>query len=226
MKKYKTKVEIVYENLKEDIVSGIFKPGERIVISQIAKLNEVSDIPVREAIRILASENLITILPNVGPIVSEIEEEDVIEHFMIRGILEGYASRLSIDYITEEKAVELQSIIEKMKKSITESNLKEYGELNKLFHCSIYESIPYPTLYRMIIELWDRWERTRSVFVLAPERLMESIGEHEKILELIKEKKYDEVESFIRDHKMHAATRLYNYLHNKAQDEGGETKRS
>lgn len=221
MQTYKSKVDIIYEKLKEDIITGMFKPGERIIISQIAKQNNISDIPVREAIRILESENLITVLPNVGPIVSEFKESDIMEHFMIRGILEGYAARLSIDYINNEKLAELELLIDRMRKTAEVSDFKEYGLLNQLFHCSIYETTPYATLYQMIIELWDRWERTRSVFVLAPQRISESIGEHEKILQLIKEKKHVELEDYIRNHKMQAATRLINYLRNKEQEERG-----
>ena len=213
MQKFKSKVDIIYEKLKEDIISGVYKPGERLVISFISKQNKISDIPVREAIRILESENLINSVPNVGPVVTELQIEDILESLMIRGILEGQAARLSIDYITKEKMLDLENILVKMNKAIQESDIKLYGELNILFHRSIYEKIPYPLLNKMIVDLRECQERTRTVFTLAPERIKESIGEHEKVLELIKGKKYDEIDAYMRNHRMATASRLKKFFY-------------
>lgn len=202
MKMFKSKVDIVYEKLKEDILSGVYKPGDRIIISQIAKQNEISDIPVREAVRLLESGGFIEILPNVGPIVTELEEGEVLQYFMIKGVLEGFAARLSIDHLSLEDLDELENINKQMKKAYTMGDLKEYGVLNKQFHCNMYAVIPYTQIYKMIVEIWDKWERMRSVFVMAPVRAKESMEEHDKMLVLIKEKKYDELEHFVREHKM------------------------
>jgi DNA-binding GntR family transcriptional regulator len=208
MERFKSKVEIIYEKLKEDITSGVYKPGDRIIISQIARQNQISDIPVREAIRLLESDGLIRIQANVGPIVTDLEEGDVLQHFMIKGVLEGYAARLSIDYLTGENLSELEKLNEAMKEAVSINDLKEYGILNRQFHCDMYKVIPYTQIYNMIMELWDKWGRTRSVFVLAPERVKESIEEHNNILDLIREKKYDELEFYVRQHKMRASEKL------------------
>ncbi|HML38423.1 MAG TPA: GntR family transcriptional regulator [Bacillota bacterium] len=212
MRKYKTKVEIIYEVLKESIITGIYKPGDRITIAQVAKDNEVSEIPVRESLRMLESEGLIDIKPNIGPVVSIISEEDILEQFEIRGVLEGYATRQSIDNLEESDLLELESIVGKMKAAIEEQDFQEYGELNRMFHSYIHESCGNLILSNMITDLLNRWERNRSVFYLAPQRSKESLEEHYRIIELIKEKKGKEVEEFVRIHKQKSALKLIEYL--------------
>jgi DNA-binding GntR family transcriptional regulator len=201
MRAFHTKVDLIYEKLKTMINDGEVKPNERLVISQIARENNISDIPVREAIRMLESDGLVKIIPNVGPIVTELRYEDIAEHFMIRGLLEGFATRLSIDLLTNQQLDELDDIIERMKDAYNHHDMKEYSKLNIEFHQLIYSSIKGTKLHNMINELWEKWERTRSVFVLAPERSRESIEEHEQIVAYIKEKKYDEVECLVREHR-------------------------
>lgn len=212
---YKTKAQIIYEKLKDEINGGAYLPGDRIVISKIAKDNNISEIPVREAIRTLESENLVELVPNVGPIVSKIKKEDVIENFMIRGVLEGYAARLSIDYITKEMLDELEELIDKMDSYLREGNLLEYGKLNQLFHLTIYSCLPYKNLYKMIKNMWEEYERTRSVFMLSPERCKSSNEEHREILRLIKNKEYEKVENYLREHKIKSSHELIKHVNTK-----------
>jgi DNA-binding GntR family transcriptional regulator len=220
MKTFHSKVDLIYEKIKDMINDGEYKPSERLVISKIAKDNNISYIPVREAIRMLESDGLVTVIPNVGPIVTELKQEDISEHFMIRGLLEGYATRLSIDSLTGQQLAELEDMIEKMKEAYKTNEMKVYSKLNKDFHQLIYSSIPQEGLLKMINELWDKWERTRSVFLLAPERSWESIVEHEKIVTCIKEKKYDEVEFLVREHRGRTAHWLSMGQEQKSQSNG------
>ena len=209
---YKTKTQIIYEKLKDEINGGTYLPGDRIIISKIAKDNNISEIPVREAIRTLESENLVELVPNVGAIVSDIKEEDIIEHFMIRGLLEGHATRLSIDYISEEMLDELDGLVDKMDKYLDEGNLIEYGKLNKYLHLSIYSCMPYKLLYKMIQDMWEEYERTRSVFKVSPDRSKASNNEHREMLKMIRNKEYDNVEAYIRDHKVNSSYELVKYV--------------
>lgn len=209
---YKTKVQIIYEILKDSIVSGDYKPGDRIIISQVAKDNEVSEIPVRESIRILESEGLVDIKPNIGPTVSVINEEDVKNQFEIRSVLEGYATRLSMDNISESDLLALAKIAGNMSEAIENLDYHEYSQLNYSFHMFIYERCGNPKLYNMIVELWNRWERNRSVFNLVPGRAKESLEEHYKIINLMKNKNREEIEKFVRHHKMQSALRLVEYI--------------
>ncbi|KUK13586.1 MAG: GntR family transcriptional regulator [Synergistetes bacterium] len=209
---YKTKVEIVYEKLKEDIVSGVYKPGDRLVIGRIAQEFGISETPVREALRILESEGLVEIKTHVGPVVKEIDEVDVMESYIIRGVLEGFAARESVDYFTDKELRKLEKLLDEMRKALESEDYVKYGNLNKSFHSFICSLTPYRKLYELIMELWNKWERTRAVFMLAPGRGEESLLEHEKIVELIKERKKEELEFFIREHRKKAAESLVKAL--------------
>lgn len=208
MIEYKTKVDIIYDILIDNISKGVYKAGERLVISQISKDNHISDIPVREAIRRLESEGYVQIHPNQGAVISEFTRERLIEIFQIKAVLEGYAARLSVDYITPRDIRELQNINNQLAKALEEGNHKKYSQLNIRFHLRIYECMPQKKLYGMIQDLWKKYSITQSVFSLAPKCMTNSIQEHKEIIRLLEEKKADELELVMRRHKMRAGHEL------------------
>ena len=85
---FKTKTEVVYDFLKKNILNGRYRPGEKIVISVIARRLDVSDIPIREAIKRLQTEGLLDITPHVGAKVVEIDQNEFEQITMIRAQLE------------------------------------------------------------------------------------------------------------------------------------------
>lgn len=212
MQAYKTKVDIIYETLLEAIRNSVYKPGERIVISQLAKENSTSEIPVREAIRRLESEGYVEIQANRGPFVKEISPEKALSIFQIKGVLEGYASRLAIDYLSPVDFKRLREINGEMHACEQRGSLEEYGTLNIRFHLTIYEKLPQRELYDMICDLWKKWGITRSVFAWEPGIVPGSIQDHEKIIQLLEEKQYDAVEQHVREHKFRAGAIMSEHL--------------
>ena len=204
MKEYKSKVDIVYETLMEDIVNGVYHTNDRLIVSQIAKHMHVSDIPVREALRRLESLGYVRINANQGAVVSAIDKDDIISIFQIKGVLESYASRLSIDYMTAKDFKKLHSINEKIKDIGLKSDSKKHSELNMKFHLAVYSVIPQKMLYNTIVDLWQKWTITKSVFTVSPKRMNTSYLEHEEIIRLLENKDYDGVETFVRSHKFTA----------------------
>ena len=201
MRQYKSKVDIIYEILMDKIAKGAYKEDNRLVISQIAKQNHVSDIPVREAIRRLESEGYVEINANQSATVREFSDEFIDEIFHIKGVLEGYATRLSVDYLTEHDIKKLRAKNKLMRKAGEERNYNKFSQLNMQFHLDIYKSAPHHELYLMICDLWKKWRITRWVFSIAPDRMENSFLEHEEILRLIEEKQRDQVELYVREHK-------------------------
>lgn len=208
MQTYKSKVDIIYENLIEGIGKGIYAPGQRLVISQLAKENDSSEIPVREAIRRLESGGYVDILANKGPYVREFSPEKAMTLFQIKGVLEGYATRLSIDYLTEEDFAHLRQLNDRARACEEAGAAREYSQLNESFHLYIYQQLPQKELYDMICELWKKWGITRSVFSMAPSIIPGSIQDHERIVQLIEQKDYDGVERFVRAHKEKAGAAM------------------
>lgn len=204
MLQYRTKVDIIYDLLIEAISTGRYKQGDRIVISSVAKEYNTSEIPVREAIRRLESESFVTVVPNQGPIVSGFSVDTLMSVFHIKSALEGYASRLAIDYLTPADIAELRELNRQIAKQVEENNVTEYAELNKQFHLSIYSHIPMKTFYDTIVDFWRRWSMTRFLFSVVPIQIQRSIAEHDEIIRLLEAKEYDKVEFFVRKHKLDA----------------------
>ena len=205
---YKSKVDIAYDYLMEKINMGEYNQGDRLVISQISKQLSISDIPVREALRRMESDGYVKIMANQGAVVIGLSKTSLINIYQIRGILEGYASRLAVDCLNPKQIKQLYLNIEKSHEAYEKKNYKKFAQLNYDFHMSMYESIANHELYNTIFELWNKWSITKKVFSVAPQRIPASMEEHKKILKLIVAKKHEEVEQFVRMHKL-AAGAMY-----------------
>lgn len=206
---YKSKVEISYDYILEKIMGLQLKAGDRVVISQIAKECGVSDIPVREALRMLQREGYVTIEANRGAVINGVSDGTVRNMIMIKGVLEAYATRLSADYLTEEDLEELRNMNKELWKMAEENDVEGFQYRNIDFHSRIYRNLPNQELIDMINDLRHRWGITRSIFQIAPERMRESSAEHDRIIELLSLKDYDELERFTRVHKFAGSARYH-----------------
>ena len=101
----------VFRRLREDILSGVYKENDELREAGIGEELGVSRTPVREALRQLELEGLVTIIPNKGAYVTGISLKDVHDIYMIRSMLEGLCARWATRYITEEQIEELEEVI-------------------------------------------------------------------------------------------------------------------
>jgi DNA-binding GntR family transcriptional regulator len=100
--------------------------------------------PVREAIRSLETAGLIRFTPHVGAVVSEYNDKEFLEIYLIRIELEVLATRLAAPHVTGSDLAFLAKNIEKTEKAIKQNKIKKIGPLNKEFHLRIYQAAPYP----------------------------------------------------------------------------------
>ena len=210
--KFLTKNVAVYEALRKDIIEGRLKPGQKIIMSDVAKDFGLSDIPVREAIRRLESEGYVRFTPHVGAIVSELDEKKIFELYLIRVELEALAARLAVAHITSRDIDFLIKKNREMESAIEADKLEKLGALNKEFHLRIYRAAPYPTLNQLIEDLWEKMERTQCVFAFVPDRAVGSVEEHKKIIEALKAKDTTLSEKLIKDQKNRTMKSLERYL--------------
>ena len=103
----RTVKEQLADHLRDEIVRGTFEPGERLRLEDIASRFEVSTMPVREALRDLESEGLVTIYPHRGAVVTELTAEEMEDIYDIRATLEAMATRLAVPRMTESICEEL-----------------------------------------------------------------------------------------------------------------------
>lgn len=208
MERYKSKVDLIYDVLIQGISEGRYVPGEHLVISQISKQNNVSDIPVREAIRRLESEGYVRVMANQGAIVADFSPQHIVEIFRIKAVLEAYATRVAIDYITKRGYTALRKVNNNMQIAFEAGHTIDCARLNSEFHMMMYDFLPHQEMRNMIADLYKKYSITKSVFNIIPSRAADSYVEHEELLKLMEAKEYDAVEALTREHKLEAADRL------------------
>jgi DNA-binding GntR family transcriptional regulator len=158
----KTREDLVADALRTAILRGTFKPGEKLDQQQISDDLGVSRSPVREALRTLAAEGLVTIIPNRGAIVTKRSIEELEELQFIRRILEGAAARRGASGIDDLRLERLATILEMADKT---NNLEEILALNNEFHAAIYSAYPQPILMNHIQQLRNKIAPYNRVFL-------------------------------------------------------------
>lgn len=197
----KTKTEMIYSTLREAIVSGDLKPGERIVLRKIASDLGVSAIPVREAVKILEAEGLIEVSAHSEVIVSKLSEEDFKQLSDIRIMLEGYATFLATKKSNAKFIKDLENQMNKMQASIEKQDFRLYSKLNILFHQTIYDNSGNIHLKKMIDDLTARTDRARALFTYSPQRNAKSIEDHKAIIQAIANGDGDLAHKLMSDHQ-------------------------
>ena len=220
MEAYRSKVDIIYDYLLENIGRRNYKQGSKLVISQIAREMETSEIPVREALRRLESEGYVEIRANQGAFVTGTANGKILTTFQIRGVLEGFATRVAIDFMTPKAYEDLEELNRKLEQCWKQGDQKLFGQYNMEFHQRIYQQIPQTDLREMLNDMWKRWSITRSVFALAPDTSKEILEQHEQMIQLMKTKQYDAVELLVRRHKFRAGVRMHRDLLQDIRAEG------
>ena len=215
---YHTKSEIIYKELREDIVNGRYKPNQRIIIGEIAKTFGTSEIPVREAIQLLVSEGLLKSIPHVGPVVTRLDMEQMEEIYVIRTVLEGLAIRLAAENIGDKEIRFLEQNNSKMEKAVAKQKYKTISSLNKEFHRIIYAACKNRYLFKYIFELWDLSFRIPAVFALIPGIAHLSLAEHKEILEALKKRDGMRAEKLIAKHKENLLHALRDYFKDEPRE--------
>lgn len=209
---FRTKSEIIYQELKRGILSGRYKPQQRIITSEIAKEFGASESPVREAIKQLESDRLIENTPYVGAVVTNFDMEDIEEIYEVRTALEGLAAKIAAQNIEQKDIELLEQQIADMEKALYEEQYDALGALNKEFHRCIYAACGNKYLYRAIFELWDLASRTPGVFALVPKRGHESLLEHKEILTALRGRDGLLAERLIVEQKENSLSALRSYF--------------
>ncbi|MBA4423245.1 MAG: GntR family transcriptional regulator [Syntrophus sp. (in: bacteria)] len=208
----KTKNVAVYNKLRQGIIKGKLKPGQKVVMAELAKVFGMSETPVREAIRRLESEGYIDFTPHMGAIVTKIDEGELVEIYLIRIALEELATRLAGPHIVDKDIDFLNRKNHEMEAAIQQGRYENLAAMNKAFHLRIYKAAPFPRLYKMICDLWDTFERWPSVFSYVPERAAAAVEEHKRIIEALRAGDTDQADRLIKEQKERTMEALQKYM--------------
>jgi DNA-binding GntR family transcriptional regulator len=154
--KNKTIQETVYDELEGAILSGDIAPGQKLVTEEIARMMDVSRIPVREAMGRLAARGLISTRPKWGSIVNKLSRENLEEISEIRLLLEPEAAVKAVTKATDDFVKQLEQAQQLFAKARLTTKTRELLESNRRFHFLIYAQANSPELLNLISQLWDK----------------------------------------------------------------------
>lgn len=164
IKNYKPLGEVVFEYLRNAILNGTLKPGERLMEISLADQLGVSRTPVREAIRKLEKEKFVEMIPRKGAYVANLTARDILEVLEIRIVLEGFASKLAAERMGDEDVAELESILAEFNKALEVLDRPEMIRRDNEFHNKIYSAAKNNKLVEIVKELHDQYQRFRLIF--------------------------------------------------------------
>jgi DNA-binding GntR family transcriptional regulator len=202
----------VSEQVRRRILEGVYAPGETLTESRLMADLNVGRTPVREALRQLEADELVTIMPRKGATVNKPSLKDVEETYSIAGALEALAASLSVsrmDQNTVKKLIDLQNA---GKKKQAENDIRNYCNINSEFHQTLVEHCDNVKLIRMIKALRRHTHRFRLITFAVPGRIQRSVEEHERLLECVKRGDAKAVRKVMEDHWNHTREMLVQYL--------------
>lgn len=181
-----SKSQTAYAWIRQRVDDHRFAPGYRLVLGTIAAELGMSVVPVREAVRQLEAEGLVTFERNVGARVALVDEIEYAHTMQTLGVVEGAATALSAPFLDEAALARAAEINERMRALLGGFDDHAFTELNRQFHAVLYAPCPNPHLLDLVHRGWTRLAGIRdSTFGLAPGRAAHSVAEHEQILDLI-----------------------------------------
>jgi DNA-binding GntR family transcriptional regulator len=173
----------VREALREAIVGGHYKPGERLVEAKIAKRFGVSRNPVREALKALGNEGIVTIAPRRGAVVAELSDSEAADVVELRAALEGFSARLAARRLHRDAGERLTSVLRAGDEAAARGETEALPELNDVFHAELADASSNLVLAGIMRTLRAK---THWLFSsVTQERAVTSWGEHAAILRAI-----------------------------------------
>ncbi len=200
IEKPKSLSKAVAEGIKEAILNGTFRPGDKLVETTLTERLGVSRTPLREAFRELEVEGYITVIPHKGAFVSQLSEKEVRDIYTIASVLESLAARLATPHMVGEKLAKLKEMHSELKRCLEKRDIDGYYAVNALYHHFIAETSRNERLCTMIDSLRKQILKTRALSLALPERLDASMSEHDGLLKAFTEGDALLVEKLMMEH--------------------------
>ena len=200
--------------LRDHIVEGNIPGGARVPERQLCEMLAISRTPLREALKVLASEGLVELLPNRGARVRQLSEHDLGELFEVMGGLEGLAGRLACENITDAEIAEIERLHYEMYGFYLHRDMHGYFRVNQLIHQRIVEAARNAVLLGTYSSFAGRIRRVRysANFARQRERWGEAMREHEAILDALRRRAGSELSDILFEHLRNKRTAAVEHL--------------
>ncbi len=173
------------DRLRSVIVDGELEPGAKVPERELCERYGVSRTPMREALKVLAAEGWVTLMPNRGAMVSALTLEELEETFPVMGVLEALSGEMACANITDDEIAAIQMLHEAMAIHYQKRDLIRYFRRNQQIHEAILEAARNPTLSKIYRELAGRVRRARYIANMSEQRWVQAVREHEQILDAL-----------------------------------------
>jgi DNA-binding GntR family transcriptional regulator len=185
--------------LRQAILDGHYAPGTRVRQEDLADQHGASRVPVREALRMLEAEGLVTVVANTGAWVSRLSLSECEEMYQIRERLEPLLLRYSIPDLTGSEVDHLELLADAMERS---TDVEHFLRLDREFHLSSYAGAETNVLGEMVLQLWNRTQHYRRAFtrVFRSEGDRSAHHDHHLLVHAIRRDDLDEAERVLHDH--------------------------
>lgn len=194
----------VLQRLREDIITGKFQQGEELRETAVGEAYGVSRTPVREALRQLELEGLITVIPNKGACVEGVSAKDVLDIYEIRSRLEGLCARWATQNISGEQMDRMDEAVYMAEFHYRRSHFDKMAEIDSSFHEIMYEASGSRRLQHILSDFHQYIYPVRKMSMAANNRGQASIGEHRQIVEAIRGGNEDLAEQLLSKHILNA----------------------
>lgn len=202
--------ELIADSLRQAILAGQLEPGERLNQEEMAKLFGVSRMPVREALLKLEVEGLVVSNLHKGFAVTELSADEVEDIFTIRMTLEGLATRLAVQNMTQERLNQMAELLQQQERYIDDLRLRL--DINRAFHSTIYNAAKRPRLAALITNLRNIVEAYSRIYISVEGRTEATLQEHQAIYEACLQGDSELAERRIREHLQNVVDALVPYL--------------
>lgn len=186
--------------LRDLIIEGDLAPGQRVSERELCERFAVSRTPLREALKVLAADGLIQLLPHRGATVARLTVADIEEMFPVMGALEALAGELAADRISEEGIAEVQALHYQMVLHYKRRELAPYFRLNQQIHEKILAAAGNDTLSGIYRGLAGRIRRARYLANMSSARWAQAVAEHEAILKALVARDGPALGKILKDH--------------------------
>jgi len=173
------------DRLRDMINEGLLIAGEKVPERELCEKLGVSRTPMREALKVLASDGLLILEPNRGARVKAITVEDLEEVFPVMGALEALAGELACENISEEQLKELKKAHDAMLRHYQDKDLPNYFKQNERIHDIIIDATGNRTLQAQYRSLSVRVRSARYIANMTPSRWSQAVAEHEEMIEAL-----------------------------------------
>ena len=192
----------ILSRLRDYVVEGNIAEGARIPERQLCEMFGISRTPLREALKVLAAEGLIDLLPNRGARVRQLSRRDLEELFEVMGGLESLAGRLACESITDEEIAEIERLHYEMYGHYLHRDMHNYFQVNQRIHEKIVEASRNETLRTTYANFAGRIRRVRysANFARKRQRWAEAMREHEAILDALRRRAGSELSDILFHH--------------------------